>query len=104
MPFTHTNITDGLENIGFRFNGASDLEFRAATKPLELEQSNLSYLRIPPGYRFQYAHTRVAQEEVSSRSWPPVPPTSARIRAETWMAGETGGLTRSDTRRCAGDD
>ena len=46
------------------FDGAPGLEFRAATRPLELEESALSYQRIPPGYRFPYGHTHVAQEEV----------------------------------------
>ena len=39
------------------------LEFRAATKAVELEQSALSYQR-PPGYRFPYGHTHETQEEV----------------------------------------
>ena len=36
---------------------ARELEFRAATKALELEKSALSYQRVPPGYRFPYGHT-----------------------------------------------
>ena len=52
MPFTLTNIKSDLEDIGPNFDGAPDLEFRAATKALELEQSAVSYQRIPPGYRF----------------------------------------------------
>ncbi len=39
MPFTLSNIKEDLEDIGPRFDGAPDLEFRAATKALELEQS-----------------------------------------------------------------
>jgi mannose-6-phosphate isomerase-like protein (cupin superfamily) len=35
-----------------------------ATGPLELEQSGLSYQRLPPGYRFPYGHTHERQEEV----------------------------------------
>ena len=46
------------------FDGAPDLEFRAATKALELEQSGLTYQRVPPGYRFPYGHTHRKQEEV----------------------------------------
>src|SRR5438045_4508944 len=53
-----------MEDIGPRFDGAPDLEFRAATKALELEKSALSYQRVPPGYRFPYAHTHMKQEEV----------------------------------------
>jgi mannose-6-phosphate isomerase-like protein (cupin superfamily) len=64
MPFTLTNIRADLEDIGSNFGGAPDLEFRAATKALELEQSALSYQRLPPGYRFPYGHTHETQEEV----------------------------------------
>lgn len=49
MPFTLRNLTDDIEDIGPVFRGAPDLEFRAATKPLGLEQSALSYQRVPPG-------------------------------------------------------
>jgi mannose-6-phosphate isomerase-like protein (cupin superfamily) len=64
VPFTLTNIKADLEDIGSRFDGSPDLEFRAATKALELEQSALSYQRVPPGYRFPYGHTHKTQEEV----------------------------------------
>ena len=64
MPFTLTNIREDLEDLGSRFDGAPDLEFRAATEALELEQSSLSYQRVPPGYRFPYGHTHKKQEEV----------------------------------------
>ena len=64
MPFTLTNIRADLEDLGSRFDGAPDLEFRAATKALELEQASLSYQRVPPGYRFPSGHTHKTQEEV----------------------------------------
>jgi mannose-6-phosphate isomerase-like protein (cupin superfamily) len=64
VPFTRRNVKADLEDIGPRFDGAPDLEFRAATKALALEQSALSYQRIPPGYRFPYGHTHATQEEV----------------------------------------
>ncbi len=64
MPFTHRNIKADLEDIGFKFDGAPDLEFRTATAALALEQSALSYQRVPPGYRFPYGHTHKTQEEV----------------------------------------
>ena len=63
MPFTLRNIKD-LEDLGPKFDGAPDLEFRAATKALELESSALSYQRVPPGCRFPYGHTHLKQEEV----------------------------------------
>jgi mannose-6-phosphate isomerase-like protein (cupin superfamily) len=64
VPFTLRNIKEDLEDLGPRFDGAPDLEFRAATKALDLERSALSYQRIPPGYRFPYGHTHKKQEEV----------------------------------------
>jgi len=64
MPFTHRNIKDDLQDIGSVFDGPPDLEFRAATMPLELEQSGLTYQRVPPGYRFPFGHTHETQEEV----------------------------------------
>jgi gentisate 1,2-dioxygenase len=64
VPFTLRNIKNNLEDIGSKFDGAQDLEFRAATFALGLERSALSYQRIPPGYRFPYGHTHETQEEV----------------------------------------
>ncbi|HEU5361756.1 MAG TPA: cupin domain-containing protein [Gaiellaceae bacterium] len=64
MPFTLRNIKEDLDDIGPRFGGAPDLEFRAATEALQLERSGLSYQRVPPGYRFPYGHTHKRQEEV----------------------------------------
>jgi mannose-6-phosphate isomerase-like protein (cupin superfamily) len=64
VPFTLRNIKDDLEDIGGRFDGPPDLEFRAATKALELEKCAVSYQRVPPGYRFPYGHTHDTQEEV----------------------------------------
>jgi mannose-6-phosphate isomerase-like protein (cupin superfamily) len=64
VPFTRLNIRSELEDLGPRFDGAPDLEFRAATKALGLESSALSYQRVPPGYRFPYGHTHLRQEEV----------------------------------------
>ena len=64
MPFTLRNIKQDLEDVGPKFDGAPDLEFRAATGALELESSALSYQFVPPGYRFPYGHTHEQQEEV----------------------------------------
>ena len=64
MPFTLRNLKEDLEDLGSNFDGAPDLEFRHASKALELEQCGLSYQRIPPGYRFPYGHTHKEQEEV----------------------------------------
>ena len=64
MPFTHKNIREDPDDVGSNFDGAPDLEFRLATKALELEHSGLSYQRIPAGYRFPYGHTHHKQEEL----------------------------------------
>jgi mannose-6-phosphate isomerase-like protein (cupin superfamily) len=64
VPFTLRNIKEDLQDIGSAFDGPPDLEFRAATKPLELEESALSYQRVPPAYRFPYGHSHSTQEEV----------------------------------------
>jgi hypothetical protein len=99
VPFTLRNIKEDLEDIGSAFDGAPDLEFRAATRALELEESGMSYQRLPPGYRFPYGHTHRKQASRSSSS---ARPTSARIRAKTSMGSATGGLIRRAVER-AGD-
>ena len=64
MPFTLRNLKEDLDDLGSNFGGPPDLEFRAATKALGLEESGLTYQRVPPGYRFPYGHTHKTQEEV----------------------------------------
>ena len=64
MSFTLRNIKKDLDDIGSAFNGAPGLQFRAATRALELEKAALSYQYVPPGHRFPYGHTHETQEEV----------------------------------------
>jgi mannose-6-phosphate isomerase-like protein (cupin superfamily) len=64
VPFSHKNLKQDLDDVGPNFDGSPELEFRLATKALELEKSGLGYQRIPPGYRFPYGHTHRTQEEV----------------------------------------
>jgi hypothetical protein len=52
MPFTLRNLREDLEDVGSNFDGAPDLEFRMATEALELENSGLSYQRVPPTNRW----------------------------------------------------
>ena len=66
MPFTLRNIKEDLEDIGARFDGAPDLEFRAATKALELEKSGLSYQAIPPALPRRTTYT----SSCSTCVWP----------------------------------
>jgi quercetin dioxygenase-like cupin family protein len=64
VSYTRTNLRADLDDLGSNFDGPPDLEFRAATSALGLEQSGLTYQRVPPGYRFPYGHTHHRQEEV----------------------------------------
>lgn len=64
MPFTLSNLKQDLDDVGPNFDGSPELEFRLATKALELRESGLGYQRIPPNYRFPYGHTHEKQEEV----------------------------------------
>jgi mannose-6-phosphate isomerase-like protein (cupin superfamily) len=64
VPFTLRNIKEDPEDIGSKFDGSPDLDFRSATEALELEKCGLSYQSVPPGYRFPYGHTHKTQEEV----------------------------------------
>jgi len=73
VPFTHRNLRADLEDIGSVFDGDPDLEFRAATKPLELERSGLTYQRVPPA--------------TASRT---ATPTERRKRS-TWSSAGAGG-------------
>jgi uncharacterized cupin superfamily protein len=64
VSFTLRNLREDVEDVGSNFDGPPDLEFRMATGALGLENSGLSYQRVPPGYRFPYGHTHETQEEV----------------------------------------
>lgn len=64
MPFTLRNLKEDPDDLGPNFDGAPGLEFRAATKLLQLERSGLTYQRVPPDFRFPYGHTHRTQEEV----------------------------------------
>jgi mannose-6-phosphate isomerase-like protein (cupin superfamily) len=64
VAFSHLNLRGDLEDLGSNFDGPADLEFRAATKALGLEESGLTFQRVPPNYRFPYGHTHETQEEV----------------------------------------
>ena len=64
MPFSRKNLREDLADVGSNFDGAPGLEFRLATAALGLEQSGLSYQRVPPNARFPYGHTHRTQEEL----------------------------------------
>lgn len=64
VPYTRRNLRDDLEDLGPRFDGGPDLEFRSATAALGLEGFGVSFQRLPPHHRFPYGHTHRVQEEV----------------------------------------
>jgi len=60
--YTHLNLKE-VEDQAPKF-GLSELEFRTAKVPLELEHSGISYLRIAPNFRIPFGHTHKTQAEV----------------------------------------
>jgi mannose-6-phosphate isomerase-like protein (cupin superfamily) len=60
--YTHLNLKE-VEDQAPKF-GMTELEFRSARVPLELENSGLSYLRVAPNFRVPFGHHHNVQEEV----------------------------------------
>jgi mannose-6-phosphate isomerase-like protein (cupin superfamily) len=60
--YTKLNLKE-VEDQSPKF-GITEMEFRSARVPLELENSGLSYLRVDPNYRLPFGHTHNVQEEV----------------------------------------
>jgi mannose-6-phosphate isomerase-like protein (cupin superfamily) len=52
-----------VENQSPKF-GLTEMEFRSARVPLELENFGVSYLRVDPNYRVPFGHKHNVQEEV----------------------------------------
>jgi mannose-6-phosphate isomerase-like protein (cupin superfamily) len=61
--YTKLNLKEDVENQSPKF-GLTEMEFRSARVPLELENSGLSYLRVDPNYRVPFGHNHNVQEEV----------------------------------------
>jgi mannose-6-phosphate isomerase-like protein (cupin superfamily) len=60
--YTKLNLKE-VEDQSPKF-GITEMEFRSARVPLELEHSGLSYLRVDPNYRVPFGHNHNVQEEV----------------------------------------
>jgi uncharacterized cupin superfamily protein len=61
--YSHVNFKE-IEDVAQRFGLSPSLEFRLGRKPLGLERSGVSYLRIAPGFRVPFGHKHETQEEV----------------------------------------
>ena len=62
--FTKANIKHDVEDAAPQFGLSPELEFRAARRALECEQSGASYQRIAPNFRQPFGHSHKVQEEV----------------------------------------
>ena len=62
--YTKLNLKQDVEDMAPRFQLSPGLESRFARKPLELEQSGVSYFKIAPGFRPPFGHKHGEQEEV----------------------------------------
>jgi uncharacterized cupin superfamily protein len=61
--YSHVNFKE-IEDVAQRFGLSPSLEFRLGRKPLGLERSGVSYLKIAPGFRVPFGHKHEQQEEV----------------------------------------
>lgn len=62
--YTKLNIKQDVEDMAPRFQLSPGLESRFARKPLELENSGVSYYKIAPDFRTPFGHRHGEQEEV----------------------------------------
>ena len=62
--YTVLNLKSDVEDSGERFGYAPHMEARFARKPLNLEQSGISYFKLAPGFRVPFGHLHSEQEEV----------------------------------------
>jgi len=60
--YTHLNLKE-VEDQAPKFR-LSDLEFRSAKVPLELQNAGISYLRLAPNFRVPFGHHHKTQEEI----------------------------------------
>jgi mannose-6-phosphate isomerase-like protein (cupin superfamily) len=61
--YTLVNLRE-VEDMAPKFGFAPNVEARFARKPLELDQSGVSYFRIAPEFRMPFGHRHEMQEEV----------------------------------------
>jgi mannose-6-phosphate isomerase-like protein (cupin superfamily) len=62
--YTKTNLKQDVEDAAPRFGLSPGLEFRAARRDLDCEQSGMSYQKIAPDFRQPFGHSHDKQEEI----------------------------------------
>ena len=62
--YTKLNIKRDVEDMAPKFQLSPGLESRFARKPLELENSGVSYYKIAPDFRTPFGHRHGEQEEI----------------------------------------
>ena len=62
--YTKLNIKRDVEDMAPKFQLSPGLESRFARRPLELENSGVSYYKIAPDFRTPFGHRHGEQEEV----------------------------------------
>ena len=62
--YTLVNMKSDVEDMAPRFGYGPNMESRFARKPLELQNSGVSYFKIAPGFRLPFGHRHGEQEEV----------------------------------------
>jgi len=61
--YTKLNLRGEVEDQAPKF-GMTEMEFRSARVPLEMENAGISFLRVAPNYRVPFGHHHNQQEEV----------------------------------------
>jgi mannose-6-phosphate isomerase-like protein (cupin superfamily) len=62
--YTKLNLTGDVEDMAPQYGFGENMEARYARKPLDLEQSGVSYFKLQPGFRVPFGHKHGEQEEV----------------------------------------
>ena len=61
---TIVNLKRDVEDMAPKFDLSPGLESRFARKPLELENSGMSYYKVAPNFRTPFGHRHGEQEEI----------------------------------------
>lgn len=62
--YTKLNLKADVKDMAPEFGLSPGLESRFARKPLELQQTGLTYFRVGPGFRTPFGHSHGEQEEL----------------------------------------